>query len=441
MTAPLRAIPVRRGACPGLSRPLPTGDGLLVRLIPVGTIVLDAFAALCAAARRHGNGIVEITARGSIQVRGLSEDSAVRFAAEIGRLGIAAEEGVPILCDPLAGLAPEEIFDTTVLAAALRGVIIDEALAERVDPKCSVIIDGGGGLNLANLSADIRLHAEFLNGSVTLRVAAGGNETSATALGRVAPERGVEAVLRLLGILARRGRGVRARDLIAADGAGVLRDAMASLCDRSAVQSQPSAASHLYPAVARRQERNVIGLHALRDGSLACGVGLAFGHADAKALEQLADNAARAGARGLRTAPDRALLAIGLGEPGAARLIAAAKQLGFVTQADDPRRYVIACAGAPLCASGHIAARALAPDVAAAAAPYLSDRLKVHISGCAKGCAHSAAASLTVVGTAGDCGLIAGGSARDARFATATVADLPVAVACYLREKCGVGHG
>ena len=61
----------RRGACPGLSAPMPTGDGLLVRLLPIGTIPLDAFAALCAAAQAHGNGVIEVTARGSIQVRGL----------------------------------------------------------------------------------------------------------------------------------------------------------------------------------------------------------------------------------------------------------------------------------------------------------------------------------------------------------------------------------
>ena len=77
----------RRGACPGLSVPMPTGDGLLVRLLPIGTIPLDAFTALCAAARSHGNGVIEITARGSIQVRGLTAASAPRFADTIATLG------------------------------------------------------------------------------------------------------------------------------------------------------------------------------------------------------------------------------------------------------------------------------------------------------------------------------------------------------------------
>src|SRR5262249_32139100 len=118
MTAPLGSsptMPLRRGICPGLSRPLPTGDGLLVRILPIGTTALEDFAALCAAARSHGNGIIEVTARGSIQVRGLSAESAPRFAEAMAALGIAADDGVPILCNPLAGLEVAEIFDSAAL--------------------------------------------------------------------------------------------------------------------------------------------------------------------------------------------------------------------------------------------------------------------------------------------------------------------------------------
>ena len=100
---------------------------------------------------------------------------------------------------------------------------------------------------------------------------------------------------------------------------------------------------------------------------------------------------------------------------------------------------MIACAGAPLCASAYIAARAIAPDVAAAAAPYLSEGLTIHVSGCAKGCAHPGAALLTVVGTPGDCALIANGSARDAPFAAAPLHELPNVVADHLRKRRTIG--
>src|SRR5271169_3140932 len=174
MTAPARAVPHRRGACPGLSAPMPTGDGLLVRLMPIGTISLAAFAQLCAAARSHGNGIIEITSRGSVQVRGLNDDSASRFAASIAALNIAADDGVPVLCNALAGIDAEEILDAAVLAADLRAALAQRSSAAELDAKVSIVVDGGGALGLAKIPADFRLTAEVFNGDVVLRVGAGG---------------------------------------------------------------------------------------------------------------------------------------------------------------------------------------------------------------------------------------------------------------------------
>ena len=108
-----------------------TGDGLLVRLLPIGTIALDAFAALCAAARQHGNGIIEVTSRGSIQIRGLSAASAPRFAAAVAALGIAAEDGIPVLINPLAGLDAEDIIDAGALAADLRLALARRSLTPK----------------------------------------------------------------------------------------------------------------------------------------------------------------------------------------------------------------------------------------------------------------------------------------------------------------------
>lgn len=183
-------------------------------------------------------------------------------------------------------------------------------------------------------------------------------------------------------------------------------------------------------------------MHRLRDGSLACGIGLAFGHSDATALERLIDIAGAAGAHGFRTAPGRALMIVGLTAPSGSALVAGAEHLGFVVRAADPRRNVVACAGAPICASAHVAARALAPGVAAKIAPYCGEAITVHISGCAKGCAHAAPAALTVVGTADGYALVADGSARDAPFALVTSNELPEAIVRFARErKRGVTHG
>src|SRR5262244_1882671 len=130
---------LRRGACPGLSAPMATGDGLLARFAPLDCIPLDAFVALCAAARQHGNGTIEVTARGSLQVRGLTPRSAPAFTATVAALD--GVDGVPVIADPLAG---HPLIDSAGLAAAVRRAIADARLV--LAPKVSVVVDGGSRL-------------------------------------------------------------------------------------------------------------------------------------------------------------------------------------------------------------------------------------------------------------------------------------------------------
>jgi precorrin-3B synthase len=417
MTAAALTSPQRRGACPGLSAPMMTGDGLLVRLLPNGTIALDAFAALCAAARQHGNGIIEVTSRGSVQIRGLSAASAPRFAAAVAGLGIAAGDGIPVLINPLAGLDAEDIIDAGALAADLRVALAQRSLTPELSAKVSVAIDGGGAVDLDGIAADVRLRAQPVNGVAALDVSVGGDRQRAAHLGCVAGQDGVAVTIRLLEVLAQRGR-VRAREVLAAEGVAAFRSAVEDL---------------LVTAVGRRDSGNrrkePLGLHRLRDGTFAYGVGLAFGHADATSLQRLSETAEAAGASGMRAAPGRVLIIIGLTQQTSSSFAAAAEALGFIVRSDDPRRHVVACAGAPICASANIAARAIAPLVAAAAAPHLDGSFKIHISGCAKGCAHPVPAALTVVGTTAGCVLIADGSVQDTAFKTVATNELPDAVA------------
>jgi precorrin-3B synthase len=440
MSADAMLISPPRGACPGLSAPMPTGDGLLVRFMPTGTIALDAFGKLCAAARRHGNGIVEITARGSVQIRGLTAASAPRFADAVAALDVAADDGVPVLNNPLAGLDPEDIVDAGRLAAAVRRALAETSLAARLAPKVSVAIDGGGALCLDDLAADLRLRAEAMADGAVLHVSVAGDHTTATPIGALAPDRAVTAVMRLLDVIAGHGRAARARDLIAARGVAGFRDAIADILTAHGQPHEPRPSRQ----PRRRPGWETIGAHRLRDGTLALGIGLAFGHADAASLEGLVEAARASGVVGLRAAPGRALMIIGLAEQVAAAMAAVADNLGFIVRADDPRRHVIACAGAPICSSGHIAARTIAPRLAEIAAPHLGAAFDIHISGCAKGCAQAKAAALTIVGLPQGCALIADGSVRDRPFAAVATEGLPAAIGHYARGRehsgqCGGG--
>jgi precorrin-3B synthase len=387
----------RRGACPGLDDPMPTGDGLLARIPAIGrTIALATWTGLCAAAEAQGNGIVEITSRGSIQVRGLTPASAPGFAAVAGGLGLAG--GGLATVDPLAGLARGKA-DALALAASLRLALTWVPFAASLGPKVSVAVDGGGPLHLDALVADVRLCAGLLPGA-RLHLSVGGDAATATALGTVAEDRAAEAVLAALGVIAQHGRGARGRSVLRAEGIDAFTSVLVDL---------------LVPARAPTPRRRAepIGLHELDDGSIALGLGLTFGHTDTTTLSRLIAVATDLGAEGMRTAPGHALLVVGLDRPAATDLREAAARLDFISDPADPRRHVAACAGAPVCCAAEMPARAIAPALTAAAAPLLDGSVTLHVSGCAKGCAHVGAAALTVVGTARGCGLVLDGSARD----------------------------
>ena len=212
-----------RGACPRLAEPMQTGDGLLARIVAAGPVPLDVFSRLCAAARQHGNGVIEISARGSLQVRGLTQVSAPLFGSYVTSLDIDLDEGVPVIADPL----PDDsaaLVDANTLAADLRQAVAEKRIA--LAPKVSVVVDGGGGLHLDALNADIRLRAVATLSGPMLHVALAGDAASATTLGLAAPGHAVTIATQLLAAIGARGPEARARDLLRNTGIGALRAAL-----------------------------------------------------------------------------------------------------------------------------------------------------------------------------------------------------------------------
>jgi precorrin-3B synthase len=373
---------LRRGTCPGILEPMPTGDGLLARLLPSAPLPVAAVVALCEASQLHGNGIVEVTQRGSLQFRGLNPTSAPAFARNVVALGLNAENGPPILTSPLMGMDPDEFQDLRELLAVLRAELTTLKSTASLGPKVSVLIDGGGAMHLDDVRGDVNLRA---NRDARLHVSIAGNASSATSLGWTLPQHAVTVIVRVLAGIANRGIDARARDFVNGADVQVLR---ASLAD---VLSDAPPPSH-------RPAAEPVGVHRLNTGRMALGVALGFGYTEAAVLKRLAQVAAACGANSIQTSPSRALLFIGLDADSASKLAVAATAAGFIVRPDDPRRFVVACSGAPACNSAKLSTRELAPIIAEAAGPFLDGSVTIHMSGCAKGCAHPGAAALTYVG-------------------------------------------
>lgn len=364
--------PDRRGACPTLARPMPTGDGLLARFRPIGNALsLDALEAIARAAEAFGNGLIEITARGSLQVRGLSEATAPRLAEAVTNAA-EIETGVPVETPPLAGLDPSEVRDARPFATRLREVIASQGLAKRLSPKVTVVVDAGGRQGLAGLAADVRVEAVEDGWTVAMA-----EETHSS----LSDDAAIAQTLDFLERIATRGPTARGRDF-----------------GESRATETPAS-------------KLMLGARVAADGGEVLGLGLALGSVTASMLIDFTAVAREAGATGVRLAPGRGLYIYSPAK--GAPLNDAASPLGFITDPKDPRLAMSACAGMERCASGSIVTRALAAEIAEAAPELFDGSFDLHVSGCGKGCAHPRKALLTLAGEAGACGLVINGRAGD----------------------------
>ncbi|QND18062.1 precorrin-3B synthase (plasmid) [Rhizobium leguminosarum bv. trifolii] len=381
----------RRGACPALAAPMPTGDGLLVRLRPTGgALTLSQFASLARSAAAHGNGILEITARGNLQIRGLRAETVGQLAADIDAAGIIIPEGPAIETSPLHGIDPEEISDAAAMEMALRSTLPDLLASPQLAPKLSLVVDGGGSFDLSAVSADIRVvaqsHRDWLvaingDGETAMPVAIGPAETAISAVGEI------------LSLLATLGQGRRARDIDPA----LLR---ARFPVMDGIPFNPSRAAPL------------AGSHRLADGKIILGVRPEFGQMRASDLVALLDLAKARGAAAIRLSPGRGFFLIGLSADTVPAMQVAAARHGFSTQPGENTEHIAACAGAGACGSAFYETRTLARRLIAAAPALFDGSLTLHLSGCAKGCAQARPA-LTLTGSAEGYGLILNGLAAD----------------------------
>jgi precorrin-3B synthase len=127
------------------------------------------------------------------------------------------------------------------------------------------------------------------------------------------------------------------------------------------------------------------------------GLAVPFGRIEARQLHVLVAACATAEASEIRLSPWRALY-----------VDAAIDGAGFIVDENDPLLRIEACPGAPACASASVDTRTAARRLAAIDLPGT-----IHVSGCAKGCARSTAADLTLIGLGGRYGVVRNGTARD----------------------------
>ncbi len=354
-----------KGWCPGAHRPMAAEDGLILRIRPPGGRLSSAQArGLADLARAHGQGTLSLTTRANVQMRGIAPADHAAILARLAALGLldadaAAEQARNIVVTPFWRAGDGTLELATALADGLANLC-------GLPAKFGFMVDTGPAPVLGGTSADIRFE-RATDGTLLLR------PDGATQGQPVQTAEAVARALALAGWFIASG-GVK-------DGRGRMRTHLAT------GHTPPPGLAGTTPSAAALPEP--------LPGPCAAGVlaAFAFGELQAETLDALARLSGE-----IRLTPWRMLLL-----PGLATL---PPLPGLIADPASPLPRVFACTGAPGCGQALGETRAWAAGLAS----HLPPGMCVHVSGCAKGCAHPGPADVTLTATTAGFSLIRNGA-------------------------------
>jgi precorrin-3B synthase len=474
-----------RGWCPSLHEPMAALDGLIVRVKPFvrGLSAADLHC-IAGAAEEAGASGLELTARSALQVRGLDEAGAELFARAMVQAGLASAEPAVERRRNIqlgVGCGPELLG----VAGALERWLIEDSSLVALPAKFGFAVSPGGGIAADIVVLGDNADCIVIGGEVALRPVArpplsafpglvpgpysatvqppNGFQTSRHGPPEQVRGRREEVEVEVLDAVQRLTRAFltlvplqptpprRMKGLIQAIGpAAVLAEAGLITAPVNAGSSPPlrsgggggaadgggvGGSSPLHhatrgspPPLRRGGEvpqppHKMIGPS--HDGY---SLGVVFGVLNPSALRTVANFATQYGDGRVLAAPGRVIWLRGVSPSDHVLLSNKASTAGFIIDPGDRRLRLDACVGRAGCARASEDVRAAALRLASAA-PVTG----LHVSGCAKGCAHPGAAGVTLVsrGLAGRYDLILDG----APSAPATAADVSLdEIAEYLSE-------
>lgn len=360
--------PDAKGWCPGAYKPMMSGDGLVVRVRPVMARLTQAqVLGLCETAVQSGSGLIDLTSRANLQIRGVKESDHGAVLQRLAHLGLlpdnpALESRRNILIAPMWQYGTDAHQIVTTLMRRLGDF-------PELPPKMGFAVDTGIAPQFTRDSADFRIERS-LDDSLILRA-------DGASRGRpITRDTAVDALIEMA-------------EWFVATG-GVEHRRVARHVTLTALPAEWQSVLPEAPATP------------LAPGQTDLGAvyGVAFGQIEADALARLM-RATRA--KAMRVTPWRLFLLEGAD---------IAETDAFITDTHDPLLHVDACPGAPLCNSSTVETRELARQLA----KHLPTPL--HVSGCAKGCALPRPCATTLVGNGGAFDLVKNGRPWDAPVKT-----------------------
>ncbi|WP_377811915.1 precorrin-3B synthase (plasmid) [Azospirillum sp. A29] len=397
MTSPVASQPRRRGVCPGVLVPMQVGDGFLLRVrVPAGVLPADHARRIAELGDRYGNGLIDLSQRGNLQLRGIAADGLEPVTEALRGMGYvsgdAASEAVRnLLCSPTAGLDRTAPMDVQGVARTLDARLAEDAALHRLPPKFGWLVCGGGIGHLADSSTDVRF--DPVDGE-RFQVSLGGTLAKAAPLGFCRAE-DVADVASALGRAFSELRATlpepprRMAGLVAGMGTDPFRTRLSVLISPlSPGERIKVRGTHLMDLFGSAEPPHPNLLPGGEKGSQSGKVvAFPFGRLTAATLAALASACAE-----IRITPWRALILVAPSKDAEA----VAHTHGAILSHNDRRLKLTACSGAGGCDVGTTDTHATALAIAERAGPLLDPVRMVHVSGCAKGCAHPAIADVTL---------------------------------------------
>ncbi|MGI8904734.1 MAG: precorrin-3B synthase [Solirubrobacteraceae bacterium] len=368
--------------CPGVLRLHPAGDGGLARVRLPGGILSAAGLAAVSKSAALGNGLVELTSRANLQVRGLAEENAIAVANLLGAGGLLPspehDRVRNVAASPLGGRHPASLAMTDRIVAELdAGLCADPGLGSlpgrflfAVDdasgtvggrvPDVALVAQAGGGFALVLAGARTDLVA-LPEGGARLALAAARAFLAVVEAGRHDTAWRIAEVPGGAALVARR-LGGRVVDRAPRDRAGGGRLALGVLA-----QADRGAAVTVLPPLGRLDHRMLDALVALVGGDC------------------------------LRFSTWRTLTLVDLSPGDAHGVMAALGADGFVTTEGSGWWGLSACSGTGACARARVDVRAAAAVRARARAPGAPAE---HWCACERGCGRPSNVPVAVTATA-----------------------------------------
>lgn len=350
--------PAAKGWCPGAYKPMMSGDGLVVRVRPLmARVATDQALGLCDLSVRFGSGLIDLTSRANLQIRGVREEEHEALLQELNALDLLPD-------DPALEARRNILIAPDWQAGDLTERLAKELCARLADlpdlpAKFGFAIDTGDAPVFHENSADIRIERSGKNIVVRANGCANGRVVSETDA--------ISAAIEMAHWFAETG-GANSRRMA------------------QHVKTTPLPANW-------QTSLTVAGGSGPKVGPTDLGTyyGAPFGQIEAAQLSELVKTS---GCSALRVTPWRLFLT---------EDAAPVETKAFVTDPDDPLLNVDACPGAPLCTSSTVETREIAKKLAA------KTHTRLHVSGCSKGCARPRKSEMTLAGRDGRFDLVKNG--------------------------------